>query len=87
MPTRHRLACRYVPVTALEAADGRDIRDEIAMDALRRDWFEHYDIGYAANWYLARRLNGGPLLTAGTPAGLESAIRADWARFTANDAR
>ncbi len=67
-------------MTALEAADGRSISDELAMDALRQTWFEYYDIGYAASWYLARRLNGGPLLSASTPEGLGSAIRADWSR-------
>ena len=44
-------------------------------------WHGHYDTGEADGEYHAFRLIGGPLITAGTPAGLESAIRADYARW------
>ncbi len=69
------------PVTAQPAADGRDIADDLLMDRIRADWSEIYDLGYAGGSFLARLLIGGDLLSAKTPAGLESAIRADFTRY------
>ena len=68
------------PVTAWPAAYSRDVNDELAMDRIRADWFGIFDAGYADGAFLARRITGGVLLSASTPAGLESAIRADWFR-------
>lgn len=61
------------------AADDRSVSDALLMDRIRADWGDAYDVGYAAGSFLARRIIGGGLLTAETPAGLESAIRADYA--------
>jgi len=56
--------------------------DEMTLDALKASgWAGWYDIGFTAGEYYAFRLIGGPLLTARTPAGLESAIRADFSRW------
>ena len=69
---------------AWRTADGRDIRDAIAMDQLRaEEWAAPYDAGFADGAYHARHLAGGALLTAGTPEGLASAIKADVARRAA----
>ncbi len=70
-------------MTALPAEDARDRRDELVMDRIRTEWHGAYDIGYAADAYLGRHLTGGPLLSAATPEGLESAIKADWVRRSA----
>lgn len=62
------------------AADDRSVTDALLMDRIRATWQDHYDIGEVRGSFLACRLTGGPLITADTPAGLESAIRADYAR-------
>lgn len=61
-------------------ADGLTAIDQIALDELADRWAGHYDTGYADGEYWAFRLVGGPLLAARTLAGLDSAIRADYAR-------
>jgi hypothetical protein len=71
-------------MTAWPTADGRDIRDEVAMDELRdQPWAKAYDAGFASGAYRAIHLSGGALLTADTPEGLASAIKADVARRSA----
>ena len=68
-------------MTAWTTADGRDIRDEVKMDKLRaEEWAAPYDAGFADGNYHARHISGGALLTAHTPEGLASAIKADVAR-------
>ena len=75
-------------MTAWTTDDGRDMRDELAMDQLRAEpWAKAYDAGYAGGAYRAIHLSGGALLTAGTPGGLAMAIRADIARRTARTGR
>ena len=76
-------------MTARPAAHS-DAHEALALDSIRAAWYETYDVGYVADMdgfpdgaYLARRLTGGALLLADTPAGLDSAIRADWARLAA----
>ena len=68
---------------ALPAADGRDLRDAIALDELRRDYGGYYDIGRADDAFYAFWLFGGKPLVAESVEGLASAIRADAARRTA----
>ena len=68
-------------MTAWQTADGLDLRDALTMQSIIATWGETYDVGFTAGAYCARRLTGGPLLTAATPAGLESAIRADYSRW------
>ena len=70
-------------MTAQPAADDRNVTDELLMDDIRQTWTGLYDVGYAGGSFLARRISGGDLIAAGTPAGLESAIRADFVRWTA----
>ena len=71
-------------MTAWQTADGRDMRDELDMDQLRAEpWAAPYDAGYADGAYRAVHLTGGALLTADTPEGLASAIRADIGRRSA----
>ena len=70
-------------MTAQPAADDRDMADDLLMDELRQTWVDLYDVGYAGGSFLARRITGGDLLGAETPAGLDSAIRADFVRWTA----
>jgi hypothetical protein len=53
---------------------------EIALQDLRETWEPVYDIGYADGTLCAYRWPDGPLLAAATVDGLDSAIRADWAR-------
>ena len=56
--------------------------DAAALDNIKDVWEGIYDAGYADGAYRAvRTLGGGPLLTASTIEGIESAIRADWARW------
>jgi hypothetical protein len=62
------------------AADGLSTSDRAGLDDLADKWASVYDIGHAAGEFFAFRLIGGPLLAAGTLAGLDSLIRADWAR-------
>jgi hypothetical protein len=54
--------------------------DEIALQELRETWEPIYDTGIADGKFCAFRWPDGPLITADTLDGLESAIRADWAR-------
>ena len=51
------------------------------MTSSGRTWVDIYDVGYAGGSFLARRILGGDLLAARTPAGLDSAIRADFVRY------
>ena len=75
-------------MTAWMTDDGRPIRDEIALDDLKAEpWAAPYDIGFAADAYHGVHLTGGALLTADTPEGLASAIRADIARRSARTGR
>jgi hypothetical protein len=64
-------------VTARTAAGSRD---ELVVDQIRDAYGDRYDIPVADGSPRARRLGGGPLLTAATPGGLATAIYADWAR-------
>ena len=57
--------------------------DEMTLETVRNTWGGWYDTGMAAGEFWALRLIGGPLLTATTPEGLESAIRADFSRWGA----
>ena len=59
---------------------GLDAHDAMALDRLRDAWGGVYDVGYASGTCWAAWLLGGDPLSASTPEGLESAIRADWAR-------
>ena len=71
-------------MTAWTTDDGRDMRDELAMDKLRAEpWAKRIRRGLRRGAYRAIHLSGGALLTAGTPGGLAMAIRADIARRTA----
>ena len=57
-----------------------DAHDAMALDRLRDAWGAAYDIGHAAGACWAVWLLGGDPMTAATPEGLDSAIRADWSR-------
>ena len=70
-------------VNGRTAADARDIHDELVLDQIRDAYSADFDIGYADGAYHARRLAGGPLLTAATPGGLATAIWTDWTRNSA----
>jgi hypothetical protein len=63
-----------LPATAWPTAD------EMALEELRRAWAPDYDVGIAEGAYRAYRWPDGPLITAATIDGLESAIRGDFAR-------
>lgn len=54
--------------------------DEIALEELRPTWGPVYDLGIADGMFCAFRWPDGPLLTATTADGLDSALHADWAR-------
>jgi hypothetical protein len=54
--------------------------DELQMEQLAEQWRGTYDVGRVDGVCLAFRWPDGPLLSAATPGGLDSAIRADWAR-------
>jgi hypothetical protein len=54
--------------------------DETALEQLSEQWRGTYDVGRAAGAYHAYRWPDGPLITAATLPGLDSAIRAHWAR-------
>jgi hypothetical protein len=54
--------------------------DEMAMEKLAGSWQPAYDVGFADGAYRAFRWPDGPLITAATIDGLDSAIRADSAR-------
>jgi hypothetical protein len=64
----------HLPATAWPTAD------EIALEELREAYEPIYDLGIADGMLCAWRWPDGPLITAATPDGLESAIRADWGR-------
>ncbi len=50
-----------------------------AAEAMRLEWDETYDIGFADGAWRAARLDGtGHLLTGKVPDELAAAIRADW---------
>ena len=61
-------------------AGRRDPLDPIAISHLAAFWHGVFEVFEGESDYRARRLTGGPVLTADTPVGLESAIRAAWAR-------
>ena len=67
-------------MTARTAAGSRDTRDELVLDQIREAYGAQYDVPFADGAPRARRLGGGPLLTAATPGGLATAIYADWAQ-------
>lgn len=69
-----------VRASAWTTPDGLGINDKIALDDLGDKWCACYDVGYSDDEFYAFRLIGGPLLAARTLAGLDSAIRADYAR-------
>jgi hypothetical protein len=60
--------------------DGLSAIDQLALDELGDRWASVYDVGHADGEFYAFRLIGGPLLVARTLAGLDSVIRADYAR-------
>jgi hypothetical protein len=53
---------------------------EMALDDLAQRWGTLYDVGFAGGAFHAFLLAGGPVITADTLAGLDSAIRADFSR-------
>ena len=69
------------------AVSGRgvfDVDEERATEAFRLTWGRVYDIGFAGGTWRAHRLDGhGTLMTGSTPDELTVAIRADWARRSA----
>jgi len=68
--------------TAWMTPDGLSIADQIDLERIARHWETVYDIGYVDGQYRAFRLIGGPLITADTLAGIDSAVRADYWRLT-----
>jgi hypothetical protein len=70
-------------VTFWPAPGGLPASDQIALDALAGTWASAYDVFHADGTFFAYRLFTGPLLDAGTLGGLESSIRADFARRAA----
>ena len=69
-------------MTAWPATDGIDVRDALTMQELVALWGAWYYIEYTpAGRYRATRPDGHVLPEADTPAGLDSAIRADWTRW------
>lgn len=71
------------PVTAWPAEDGIDVRDALTMQDIARTWGAYYFLEYSDGMYRATRPDGVDLPPADTPEGLDSAIRADWARWHA----
>ena len=63
-----------------QAAGGPSPHDRLTLELIRADWSPFYDAGYVDGTYAAMRIAGGDLLSADTPEGLDSAIRADWKR-------
>ena len=55
-----------------------DIHDDLVLEQIRDAYAGLFDIGYACGAYHARRLTGGPLLTAATPGELATAIWVNW---------
>ena len=68
--------------TAWMTPDGLSIADQIALERIADAWSDIYDIGFADGEFHALRLIGGPLITADTLAGIDSAVRADYWRLT-----
>jgi hypothetical protein len=66
--------------SAWTTTDGLSAIDKIALDDLGDKWCACYDVGFTDAEFYAFRLIGGPLLAARTLAGLDSMIRADYAR-------
>ena len=56
---------------------GREVDDDLVMDGLADRWAGYYKLAVAGDEYRAYRLFP---LTADTPGGLDSLIRADAAR-------
>ena len=52
---------------------------EMTLDDVRDSWGDLYDIGTVDGVHYACFLTGGTVLNADTPAGLDSAIREDFA--------
>ena len=67
---------------ARPAAPALDLLDAIRLDEIKARWESAYDIGMDGTVFCAVWLFGDSplLLTADSPAGLDSAIRADWHR-------
>ena len=57
--------------------------EALLLEQLRDTWGGVYDIGFADGEYHAFRVIGGQPFSASTIGALESAIRADWARWGA----
>jgi hypothetical protein len=58
-----------------------DVDEERALDALRLEWGDAYDVGFEAGaWLALSRDHGRRVLTGQTPDELAAALRADWAR-------
>lgn len=84
------MASGQFPVTAWPAAGSRSTLDQITLQQLAVKWAGWYRLGYLADAdgypdgvYFACRDTGGNPLAAGTLEGLDSAIRADYSRWTA----
>ena len=71
-------------MTAWPAADGINVRDALTLQDIARDYGRYYDLWFKDGTYYARFITAGKPLEADTPAGLESAIRADAWRRTAS---
>ena len=82
MPQRNRMAPQDRPVIAWPTADGLDVCDALTMQEILAAWGRWYHIEcLPGGIYRATRPDGFVLPEADTPAGLESAIRADYARW------
>jgi len=57
--------------------------DQMTLTAIAETWGVFYDTWFEGGMYRARRADGTALTPAPTPEGLDSAIRADWARRSA----
>jgi hypothetical protein len=62
-------------------ADGRDVSDEYLITVFAVKWAALYEFGGEPGAYWARHLGDGFVLRAATPDGLDSAIRANEARW------
>ncbi|HTQ88509.1 MAG TPA: hypothetical protein VMK84_03355 [Streptosporangiaceae bacterium] len=54
--------------------------DQMTLDGIHARWGRYYDLWADGGTYYARHALAGEPLKADTPAGLDSAIRADWSR-------
>jgi hypothetical protein len=54
---------------------------ELRLKQLQAKWAGHYEIDFAGGAYHAVSLFGGRPITTATLDGLESSIRAHWARW------